>query len=219
MRLAASPLIMKKVRLTAEKQRELQVAAAVTREAILQAHVTRALKLIELAGDRVSAVRMIEIYIRMQELSAAEGEVIAMRLLATIGQKAKKGNRPAMYVEGEKDDDGRSIVSFVRDRLRGRVHHDLRRWVELHAGQTRVALLDIYVKHAVKFVDELRETHTTTAALSIFRDLTGLPASMKDALQMFVVEKIAADELPRSGPAIVPAESVTPPMKASIAAH
>ena len=208
---------MKKVRISAEKQRELQVAAAVAREAILQAHVARALKLIELAGDRVSAVRMLEIYARVQELHAAEAEAVAMRLLASIGQKAKKGIRPAVYVEGEKDDDGRSIVSFVRDRLRGRVHHDLRRWVELHAGVTRVALLDIYVKHAVKFAEDLRETHPTSAALSIFRDLTGVPNSMKEALEMFVLEKLAANELPRGGG--VRLSTLTPQEPQSIMRH
>ena len=194
---------MKKVRLSAEKIRELQVHAAVTREAILQAHVARALKIIELSADRVSAVRMIEIYARMQQLDATVAEVITMRLLATIGQRAKKGTRPTVYIEGELDDDARSVFGFLRDRLRGRVLHDLRRWVELHSGQTRVALLDIYVEHALKFVEDLAETHTIHQSLEIFREMVGVPASMKDALQMFVLDRLATDEMPKAGVTIV----------------
>lgn len=196
--------IMKKVRLSAEKIRELQVHAAVTREAILQAHINRALKLIELSGDRVSAVRMIEIYARVQQLDPTIAEVVTMRLLATIGQRARKGTRPAVYIEGELDDDARSVFGFLRDRLRGRVLHDLRRWVELHGGQTRVALLDIYVKHALKFIEDLNETYSMHQSLDLFREMVGVPASMKDALQMFVLDKLATEELPKSGVAIVP---------------
>lgn len=194
---------MKKIRLSAEKVRELQVHAAVTREAILQAHVARALKLIELSADRVSAVRMIEIYARVQQLDATVAEVVTMRLLATIGQRARKGTRPTVYIEGELDDDARSVFGFLRDRLRGRVLHDLRRWVELHSGQTRVALLDIYVKHAMKFVEDLSETHNIHNSLEIYRDMVGVPLSMKDALHMFVLDKLATDELPKGGARLV----------------
>lgn len=187
----------KKARLTAEKQRELQVAAAVVREAILQAHVTRALKLIELAGDRVSALRMIEIYTRVHNLSAAESEVVAMRLLATVGQRARKGSRgPVVYVEGEDEQRAPTFVGVVRDRLRGRVLHDLRHWVDLHTGATKAALLEIYVKHSLRFIEELRSTHTIAQALMIYQDMVEVPRSMQDALHIFALDKLAASELP-----------------------
>lgn len=146
---------------------------------------------------------MIEIYARVQQLDATVAEVITMRLLATIGQRARKGTRPTVYIEGELDDDARSVFGFLRDRLRGRVLHDLRRWVELHSGQTRVALLDIYVKHAMKFVEDLSETHNIHNALEIYRDMVGVPLSMKDSLHMFVLDKLATDELPKGGARLV----------------
>ena len=59
----------KKAKLTAEKRRELMVAAAVAHEAVLQTHVARAMRLIELSNNRVSVMRMLTIYTRLHNLS------------------------------------------------------------------------------------------------------------------------------------------------------
>ena len=69
----------KKGKLTAEKRRELMVAAAVAREAILQLHVVRAMRLIEMCGNRVSVMRMISIYTRLHDLNKMDIEALANR--------------------------------------------------------------------------------------------------------------------------------------------
>lgn len=200
----------KNAKLSAEKQRELQVAAAVAREALLQMHVVRALKLIELAGNRVSVMRMLGIYTRVHGLSPTDAEAVSNRLLAALGQRAKKGHVPVVYVEGEDENvDKRSFVGVVRDRLRGRLLHDLRRWVELHTGSTQAALLEIYVKHALLFVKQLADSHSIADALQVYRALVQVPANMVDALYIYVLDRLAAEELPKAAaPASADAEQV-----------
>jgi hypothetical protein len=188
-------------KLNAAKRRELEVAAAVAREAVLQLHVARAVKMIDMAGDKVSALRMVNIYLRLQSLAGPEGAIVANRVLALLGQRGHKGPITTLYVEGEMDvqsEEPRSVFRIVRDRLRGRVHLDLRRWVELHSGSTQVALLDIHVRHALRFVKELADTHSISEAVELYSELTGVAAAVEDALYVFVLDRLAADELPRA---------------------
>lgn len=188
----------KKGKLTAEKRRELMVAAAVAREAILQLHVVRAMRLIEMCGNRVSVMRMISIYTRLHDLNKMDIEALANRLLAVLG-KSRKAATPAMYVEGESEnfDDRRSIVGSVRERMRGRRLHDLRRWTDLHTGSTQAALLEIHTRHALRFVEELRDSHSTREAVDVYQDMVEVPAIMSEALKIFVWDKLAQEELPK----------------------
>lgn len=194
----------KKTKLNAEKRRELMVAAAVAREAVVATHVTRALKLIELSGNRVSVLRMLSIYSRMHDLGKNDVEVITNRLLAVLG-RARKGEKPAVYVEGEDErlSDSRSVVGAMRERLRGRRLHDLRRWVELHTGSTQAALLEIHVKHALRFVYELAGSHQIVDALEAYRELVDVPDNLTDALYIYVMDRLAAEELPKSGEVVL----------------
>ena len=188
-------------KLKAAKRRELEVAAAVAREAVLQLHVARAVKMIDMAGDRVSALRMVNIYLRLQALNGPEGAIVANRVLALLGQRGHKGPVTTLFIEGEADqqvEEPRSVFRIVRDRLRGRVHHELRRWVELHSGSTQVALLDIHVRHALRFVKELADSHSISDAVELYGELTGVAPAVEDTLYAFVLDRLATEELPRA---------------------
>jgi hypothetical protein len=190
----------RKPRVSAEKRRELQVAAAVAREALLQAHVKHALELIGLASNRVSVMRMLDIYVRVNSLPNADAELVTTRVLAMLGESTADGDRPLVYVEGESDLAGNlPLVGVVRDRLRGRALNDLRRWVELHTGSTQVALLNVYVAHALRFVDMLQETHSIAAALRVYAEFVAVPRTMNDMLHLFVLDRLATKGLP-AGP-------------------
>lgn len=187
----------KKARVSAEKRRELQVAAAVARESLLQTHVTQALELISLAGNRVSVMRMLQIYVRVNALSQADAELVTTRLLATLGGGLEDRAKPVVYVEGEDDVAGDlPFFGVVRERLRGRTLNDLRRWVELHTGSTQVVLLEVHVQHALRFVAMLSESHTVSAALQVYADLVAVPKALADILYVFVLDRLASSELP-----------------------
>jgi hypothetical protein len=194
----------KKAKLTAEKRRELMVAAAVAHEAVLQTHVARAMRMIELSGNRVSVVRLITIYTRLHELSKMDIEALGNRVLALLG-RSRKAQTPAMYVEGESEnfDNSRSIMGNVRDRMKGRRLHDLRRWIELHTASTQAALLEIHVRHALRFVQELQATHSTQEAVNVYEEMVMVPDNMTAALRIYVLDRLAAEELPKGSTPLV----------------
>ncbi len=187
----------RKPRVSAEKRRELQVAAAVAREALLQANVRQALQLIGLASNRVSVIRMLGIYMRVNSLPPADADLVTTRVLALLGEDAQNGEGPRVYVEGEPSvAESLPLFGVVRDRLRGRALNDLRRWVELHTGTTQVALLNVHVEHALRFVELLEDTHSIAAGLRVYTDLVGVPKTLADTLYFFVLERLAAEGLP-----------------------
>lgn len=190
----------RKPKISAEKKRELQVAAAVAREALLHTHVNGAIELIDLAGDRVSAVRMLDIHLRVNGVPPVDAEVISTRVLALLGEEMYRGGKPRVYVEGEAGlAGGVPLLGVLRERLRGRSLDDLRRWVELHTGRTQIALLDVHVTHALRFVELLRETHTIPAAIGEYESLIAVPRAFTETLHVFVLERLAVDGLP-AGP-------------------
>lgn len=203
----------KKAKLTAEKRRELMVAAAVAHEAVLQTHVARVMRLIELSNNRVSVMRMLSIYTRLHNLSKMDVEALANRVLAVLG-RSRKSQTPAVYVEGESEnfDDRRSIVGSMRQRLRGRRLHDLRRWTELHTGSTQAALLEIHVRHALRFVHELNATHSIVEAIEVYEEMVGVPDIMTSALRIYVFDRLAAEELPKGAVIDVSADPTQVPL-------
>lgn len=199
----------KKARVSAEKRRELQVAAAVARESLLQTHVTQALELISLAGNRVSVMRMLQIYVRVNALTQTDAELVTTRLLATLGGGLADRSKPVVYVEGEDGVAGDlPFFGVVRERLRGRTLNDLRRSVELHTGSTQIALLEAHVQHALRFVAMLSETHTVSAALEAYAELVVVPKALADILYVFVLDRLALSELPAEPGATPDAEQV-----------
>jgi hypothetical protein len=200
-------------KLTLAKRRELKVVAAVAQEEIMQFHVASALRLIELAAGRVSAVRMVAIHTRLHGITGAMAEVLSYSVLAALGNRAARGAAASLVVEGVEGEDSmardaRSLLRMLRGRLRGRVHHDLRRTVELAFGAAQVGLLDLHVDHALRFVRELAETHDTAGAVGVYAAMTGVAPSARHMLYAHVLDRLAAQELPGENTVRAPAAQV-----------
>ncbi|HEX6132968.1 MAG TPA: hypothetical protein VFZ24_03230 [Longimicrobiales bacterium] len=188
------------------KRRELEVSAALAREAVTQFHVNSALSLIELAADRVSAVRMLDIYLRMHGIVGPEAELLSYSVLAALGHRASKGTTASLFVEGEEPAplEQASLLKLLKVRLKGRVHHDLRRWVELATGATQAGLVDIHVRHAVRFARELGDSHSIAQAAELYAEMAGVPVILRDMLYIYLLERLAAEELPRRNQTTAP---------------
>jgi hypothetical protein len=185
-------------RLSAETRRELEVAAAIAREAVTQLHVDRAIDLIRIGDGRVATLRMLEIYIRLQSLNGPLGQVVANRTMATLGRHGVRGvNAIGFEAAQDGSDDERSMFQLLRSRLRGRVHDELRRSVELHTGATQAAMLDLHIRHAREFATMLHATHSIEAACTVYREFVDVPTSLTSLLYTLVLDRVAADELPR----------------------
>ena len=184
---------------TVAKRRELEIAAAVAREKIVQFHVTTALRLIGLAADRVPPVRMLEIHLRLHRITGPEAELLAYRVLAAIGETAT-ANTARLFIQGEIEpkEESVSLWRVIRDRLRGRVHHELRRWVELATGAAQAGLIDIHVQHALRFARDLVDTHSVAQAATVYADMVDMAEALRPAFLIRLSDRLAAEELPRT---------------------
>lgn len=192
-------------KLSVARRRELEVQAALAREAVTHFHVSSAISLIELAAERVSAVRMLDIYLRMHGITGPEAELLSYSVLAALGHRASKGAPASLFVEGEEPAQQRgTLLKVISHRLRGRTHHDLRRWVELATGAAQAGLLDIHVGYASKFARELVESHSILQAVDLYADMAGVPQPLRDPLYLFLLDRLAAEELPRRNPKATP---------------
>jgi hypothetical protein len=196
-------------KLTLARHRELKVAAAIAQDEIMQFHVSSALRLIELAADRVSAVRMLSIYLRLHNIHGAVAELLSNSVLAALGHRASRGVTASLVVEGEDSlsRDVRTLLRIVRGRARPRVHHDLRRIVELAFGATQIRLVELHVQHALRFARDLTETHDIAQAVDIYADMTGVEDSTRQMLYTHVLDRLAAEELPNHDTIYTPAET------------
>lgn len=189
-------------RLTPALRRQLEVAAAVASEDVVQMHASRALELVELAHERVTAPRMLLIYSRVHNLDASSAQTVATRVLATLGQRAvESGALVQAWREDEEEEvfgDSRSLLRVIRERLRGRIHHDLRRWIELHTGEVQVALLELHTTHALRFLQLLDSEFPTSATVDTYARMLGVRETHRTALYYSVLARLAAAELPRS---------------------
>jgi hypothetical protein len=190
-------------RTTAARHRQVHMAAAVAREAVMQLHVEHALALIHLAAGRVPELRILEIYLRLLDLSGVAAEAVANRVLAALGGahpehavRALSGLDDGRSTDTAGDDvaaDDRSLMRTLRRRLRGRVHDELRTAIELQVGVVKTALLATHVSHAHGFVRMLADTHDTAGACAAYTANVHVPPALAGVLYMLVLDRIAAE--------------------------
>ena len=195
--------------LTEPMRRRVELAVAVAQERLLNTHVDHALRLIQLVGDQVPFENALGIYTRLLRLSDDEARVITTRALATLGEQAAKSEVwPDLVTEealaaAAADEPGgdrngrRSIMNAMRQRLRGRVKDDLRRWVELSAAKTEVALLETHVENALSFVDLLEQEMPFSEAVEMYLDALEVRDSVAEVTYYVTLSRLADEHLPR----------------------
>jgi hypothetical protein len=186
-------------------RRRLELAVAVAQERLLGTHVDHALRLIQLVGERVPFENALGIYTRLLRLSDDEARVITTRALATLGERAANhepvpelvSDRDVREAEAESGG-GRGFLSSMRNRMRGRVNDDLRRWVEMMAARTEVAILDTHVENALNFVDLLDGELPATDAIEQYLEALQVRDSISEITYYIALSRMSAHELPES---------------------
>ena len=179
-------------------RRALDVAAAIATEEIQAAHVAQVLELVDIAEGRVTPPRVTDIYLRLHGLEDPAAMVVRNRVLAELGQRARAsvGDEPATAVDDDRPDAPRGPFKVLRERFRGRVLVDLRRWMELHAGRSEVLILDIHVRNALSFVHTLAPDVSIRDAVAIYREKVGVREQLGEVIYWFVLSRIGEAELP-----------------------
>lgn len=181
-------------------RRRVELAIAVAQERLLSTHVDHALRLIQLVGEQVPFENALGIYTRMLRLSDDETRVITTRALAILGQQeADTDGAWAEPVETEEVDETntrRGFLRTMRQRLRGRVKDDLRRWVELAAARTEIAILNTHVENAVNFIELLEREMPSGEAVELYLDALEVRDSVGEVTYYMALARLADEQLP-----------------------
>jgi hypothetical protein len=187
-------------------RRRVELAIAVSQERLLATHVEHALRLIRLVGDQVPFENALGIYTRLLRLSEDEARVITTRALATLGEQAATTEVwPDLVSKAEVEDmdresaTPRTFIRNMRQRMRGRVHDDLRRWVELSAARTEVAILETHVANALNFTELLEKDLPFSEAVELYFDALEVRESMAEIAYYVALARIADTQLPAPG--------------------
>lgn len=184
-------------KLPAATRRALDVAAAIATEEIQAAHVAQVLELMDIAEGRVTPQRVTDIYLRLHGLEDPSATVVRTRVLAELGQRARASVAEELPSSPDGPPDApRGPFKVLRERFRGRVHLDLRRWMELHTGRSEVLLLDIHVRNALAFVQALAPDVAIHDAVAIYREKVGVREQLGEVLYWFVLSRMSEAELP-----------------------
>ena len=197
--------------LSESMRRRVELAIAVSQERLLSTHVDHALRLIQLVGNQVPFENALLIYTRLLRLSDDEARVITTRALAILGEKSHETpdftDAALAAEEPVEDESSRSFLRNMRQRLRGRVKDDLRRWVELSAARTEVAILNAHVDNALYFVEMLEKEQPNAEAVELYLDALEVRESVAEVTYYLALARIADEELP--APKDAPAEART----------
>jgi len=180
-------------------RRRLDLAVAVAQERLLTTHVDHALRLIQLVGDQVPFENALDIYTRMLRLSDDEARVITTRALAILGEQAAESSEwPDLVAEEREspDTERRSFMKGMRERLRGRVKEDLRRYVELSAATTEVAILETHVQNALNFVELLKDEQPLGEAVEMYLEALEVRDSVGEVTYYITLSRLADEFLP-----------------------
>jgi hypothetical protein len=200
-------------KLSAANREAVEVAAALAREAVIQLHVDHALALVRHATGRVGPLRMLDIYIRVLDLSGTTAEIVANRVLAALGTGRARGTGE----RGASDDDA-SVLSVLRRRLRGRVHDELRRTVELTMGVVQKELLELHAARAHGFVNLVAGTHDIDLACALYHEHVRMPQPLADVLYIHVLARVASGQSTAALTNVASVSAAVPPRVAGRAA-
>lgn len=185
-------------------RRRVELAIAVAQERLLGTHIDHVIELIELVGDQVPFDDALAIYNRLLRLSDDEARVITTRALASLGENAAGAESQRAWPDRMADADlaeteiapKRSFLGSLRQRFRGRVNEELRRWIELEAARTEVALLDTHVENALEFVDILDKEIPFTEAVELYLEALDVRESVAEVAYYITLARLNSKILP-----------------------
>lgn len=171
----------RKRRIPSEAMDRLRVAAAVAAEQVLEEHVRSTVEMVEEAGDRAPVANLLAVYARLHHLHDQEARKLRERALAALG----RSGTGAAALDGP-----RSPFARLRRRLRGRVHPELREWIERHTARVELTVVDLHVQNALQVLNVLREHVAVPRAVTLYSDLLDLRPTIAEMVRLKVLKTL-----------------------------
>lgn len=179
---------------------ELQIAAAMARERIVETHVGQLLELIQITEKQLSFKKATETYLQLHSMDQDTARQVAIMALARLGKEREAGSaikldtpETGIAPEGEADS-RRSLLSQIRLRLSGGVAPELRDRIELHTGRTQVALIQVHVENALRFVQILTPEQSIATAAELYHEMVNVRRSVAEIVYFMVLDRLSGTD-------------------------
>lgn len=186
-------------RLPGDVRRRLELAEAKAREARADTHAAQALELVGILAPRMPFDEAVDRYVDIMGLTGEEEEVVRTRALALLSDP-RTGSELARERHRGSGFDWRyatplGALRYIRRQLRRNAQEDL--WMELAAARAEEALIRMHFKHALNFVEILREDAPPTQAVTLYVDRLQIPSGRARSVYQRVLARLAEKYLPR----------------------
>jgi len=173
----------------------LNVALAVARQRLGDAHFQFALEMIRRGQGEVAAPQVLTIYARLHDLNEIDLQALRNRVLIYLGQVANTDvtHLPNTFVAidgGVEWDVTASLVERIRKRLSGRRNHPFREWVELHSGHVESKLQRIHVECLAALYDATDGTLKLPELTRLYMREVGLRDTLYEPLHAGLLERL-----------------------------
>jgi hypothetical protein len=187
-------------RLPPDVRRRLEIAQATATEARTETHAQQALNLVAVLSTRVAFDAAVERYIEIMGLNSEEAENVHTRALVALSETEQATDMARGPVSRGWGLDWRyatplGAVRFVRRHLRRNAEEDL--WLELSAARAEEAIIRTHIRHALVFIDILKDHVPPQRSAALYLDQLGVPAVRARSVYQRAMARIAEEELPR----------------------
>jgi hypothetical protein len=202
-------------------QRQVDLTTAVCQERLLATHVRHVLGMVDLVADQLPFDDALDIYVRIIRLTPEQARNIGSRALAELARREGLPEPEQLRFEApdppehdepehqekpekpEKHDEGRTGAIFgrLRQRIRGRVHEELRTRINLAAARTEDDLLQTHVENALIFAKALSEESSVFDSVELYLETMMIPEGIADVIYNRALRTLAEDILPPVAPA------------------
>jgi hypothetical protein len=171
------------------------VALAVARQRLGDAHFHFVLEMIRRGQGEVAAPQVLVIYARLHYLSEIDLQALRNRVLVYLGQVANTDvtHLPNTFVAIDGDvewDVTASMVERIRRRLNGRNNYAFRDWVEMHTGHVYSKLLRIHIDNLIPLYESAGGELKPADATRLYVRELNLRDGLYDPLYNGLLERI-----------------------------
>jgi hypothetical protein len=170
---------------------ELEIAIAIARERLQEAHAAQLLELIHGADGQLAPRRATEISARLHYLGPELARNVGNKVLASLGQfREVSGVLPA---PGRVDEgDPLTVFGQIRRRLRGRTNVELRRKVELLTGRAEVALMRVHVENVLRLLEAVGEESPVAQVVDAYAQILEVRKSVAEMVYFLTLDRLAS---------------------------
>ena len=188
-------------------KRQIDVAAATSWEAIVEAHAGHALRFVTLLASRMPFDEAVERYLEEMDVRDPMASSVRSRVLVALEHaESDEAGRPTLHgYRSEEGDDDEGLGRFRPDRLMRGIARKYREgeetddWIRLAIARAEEGIIRAHIDNAVTFAAVVQGHETLDEAVEDYVELLRLSGGRAQAVFQRTMARLADLHLPREG--------------------